>query len=238
MLGILIPAHNEQSDIEDCVVATLLAAKNERLDGEAVVVLVVADSCTDRTSFLATASGAEVLAVEARNVGRARAVGAETLLARGARWLAFTDADTRVAPDWLADQLSLGADAVCGTVAVEDWERHGENAEALRLHFAQTYFDRDDHRHVHGANLGVSAQAYRLVGGFQALACSEDQALIEALKAVGANIAWSAKPRVVTSARLQARAVGGFADALKDAVAQRLAAVSGSFAAPAGVAIG
>jgi hypothetical protein len=49
------------------------------------------------------------VSVNARNVGLARAIGAEALLKRGARWLAFIDADTLVSPSWLADQLSLDA---------------------------------------------------------------------------------------------------------------------------------
>src|SRR5690606_39684918 len=39
----------------------------------------------------------------------------------------------------------------------------------------------DGHPHVHGANLGVSAAAYRAVGGFPPLAAHEDQALVAAL---------------------------------------------------------
>lgn len=226
MLGIVIPAHNEQQAISNCLAAALSAARNPRLQDEPVTVVVVLDSCCDDTGPIAAAHGVEVLRVDARNVGVARAMGAEWLLERGAHWLAFTDADTCVSADWLAEQLDLGADAVCGTVGVDDWTPHGENAALIHLHFNETYFDRDDHRHIHGANLGVSAAAYRRAGGFPKLACSEDVAFVEALQACGATIAWSARPRVTTSARCQARAVGGFADALLDAVAQRLAAAT------------
>lgn len=222
MLGIVIPAHNEQAVILDCLVAAKKAALHPRLHGEAVEILVVLDHCTDLTAVHVTESEVYSLEIQARNVGVARALGAQALLARGARWLAFTDADTQVAPDWLAEQLALEADAVCGTVEVADWSAHGTHAELLRWHFAQTYTDADDHRHIHGANLGVSAAAYRAAGGFQHLACSEDVALVEALEAGGARTAWSARPRVITSARSVARARGGFADALLNAVAQRL----------------
>ncbi|QHI97620.1 glycosyltransferase [Xylophilus rhododendri] len=233
MLGIVIPAHNEQDCIEDCLVAARRAARHPALHGEEVEIVVVLDSCSDRTGLIATRQGVLPLHVRLRNVGAARAAGAELALARGARWLAFTDADSRVQEDWLAEQLALQADAVCGTVCVDDWTAHGEHAELLRHHFAETYFDREGHRHIHGANLGVSAAAYRLAGGFRHLACSEDVALVEALQACGAEIAWSARPRVVTSARRHARAVGGFADALLGAVAQRLAAATAAGSAGA-----
>ena len=79
---------------------------------------------------------------------------ADLALAVGARWLAFTDADTVVTPAWLAAQLALKVEAVVGTVAVDDWGVYGP---AMQKHFETTYTDADGHRHIHGANLGVSA---------------------------------------------------------------------------------
>lgn len=222
MLGIVIPAHNEQDTIASCVEAARRAGTHPALVGEAVETIVVLDGCTDATGLIAARSGAITISVRARNVGVARAVGAEVLLARSARWLAFTDADTLVSQCWLADQLSLDADAVCGTVGVEDWSPHGIHADLLRRHFLETYQDNDGHRHVHGANLGVSALAYRRAGGFRHLGCDEDVDFVRALEVSGAKIAWSAKPRVITSARREARARGGFADALLNAVVQHL----------------
>lgn len=207
MIGVIIPAHDEERWIGPCLDAVLRAAASPRLHGERVVIVVVLDDCSDRTDTVAAERGVVTLAVGARNVGAARAVGAEYCLAAGARWLAFTDADTLVARGWLADQLALGAHAVCGTVGVEDWGGYGHR---MRRHFDATYTDANGHRHIHGANLGVSAAAYRQAGGFPALASSEDVAFVHALAASGASIAWSAAPRVVTSARRAFRAPGGF----------------------------
>lgn len=226
MIGIAVPAHNEEACIRSCLRALGHAARHPDLTGEAVEIVVVLDECSDATAVYAQACGAVTLSIRARNVGMARAVGAQALLERGARWLAFTDADTMVSSSWLVDQLSLGSDVVCGTVGVADWAPHGENAPLLAEHFRRTYTDDEDHSHVHGANLGVSAAAYRRAGGFEYLACSEDVALVNALIASGARVAWSAKPRVVTSARKDARAAGGFADALIHAVVQHLEAAS------------
>src|ERR1700744_2852335 len=203
MLGIIIPAHNEAAHIGECVSAAQRAASHHQLLGEEVRVIVIVDHCADDTESIASSLGAEVISVSARNVGVARAVGARRALALGARWLAFTDADTLVADDWLVQQLACGADAVCGVVSIHDWSPH---REAVREHFGRTYTDADNHRHIQGANLGVSAQAYVRAGGFPPLETSEDVALVEALISQGVNIAWSASPRVVTSARTDFRA--------------------------------
>ena len=214
MLAVVIPAHNEALSIGACVQAVRRAAQAPALRGEPVAVIVVLDACTDATGVVARKSAALTVMVAARNVGVARARGAELALHFGARWLAFTDADTLVAPEWLAAQLALGCDAVCGTVAVGDW---GSHAERTRLHHDATYHDADGHRHIHGANLGVSAAAYRRAGGFSPLHSSEDVALVRALQACNVTIAWSAAPRVVTSSRRDYRAPAGFGAALERA---------------------
>ncbi|MCD2517104.1 glycosyltransferase [Massilia sp. G4R7] len=223
MIGVAIPAHNEEAFLGACLDALLAAARDPALDGEAVTVLVVLDACTDGSAqvvqdclprFAAVGVALDCIEVDERRVGAARAAGARHLLDAGARWLAFTDADTRVAPGWLAAQLALNADVVCGSVAVDDWSPHGQTAEALRAHFDGFYQDRDGHRHIHGANLGVSAAAYRAAGGFEAVPCHEDVLLVRALEGIGARFAWSARPRVFTSARVDARARDGFGDTL------------------------
>lgn len=225
MIGIVIPAHNEEEAIAACVASALLSGTHTVLAGEQVVVVVVLDRCQDATGVIAASMGARTLTVDFANVGAARAAGAALLLVEGARWLGFTDADTRVSPSWLVDQLALDADAVCGSIGVEDWTPHGIHAVSLEAHFRNTYSDSDGHRHIHGANLGVAADAYLRAGGFAPLACSEDVALVEALQRTGARIAWSALPRVVTSARADARARGGFGDTLLAVTAGRLAAL-------------
>jgi glycosyltransferase involved in cell wall biosynthesis len=118
MLGIVIPAHNEQAVIVQCLAVVKKAAQHPGLCGEAVEILVVLDHCTDLTAAHVAQAQVAGLEIEARNVGVARALGAEAMLARGARWLAFTDADTQVAPDWLAEQLALQADAVICFVGI------------------------------------------------------------------------------------------------------------------------
>ena len=222
MIGIVIPAHNEQRYLDDCLLAAQAATAHPELGGEPVRIVVALDSCSDRSQEIVlrhaerAAPGCVIdhVSVDARNVGIARAAGSRHLLRHGARWLAFTDADTRVAPDLLAAQLRLKVDVVCGTVAVNDWSPHREDTERLRGYFHHHYNDADGHRHIHGANLGVSAAAYLHAGGFEALICGEDVALVAALERTGARFAWSAAPRVFTSARRDAKARGGFGDTL------------------------
>ena len=207
VIGVIVPAHDEQDLIGACFRSVAIASSCPRLIGEPVVPVVALDDCTDASEAIARHMQATTVVIHARNVGVARAAGARLALEAGARWLAFTDADTVVAPDWLFSQLALGADAVCGTVAVPDWGSYGE---PMRRHYEKTYTDADGHRHIHGANLGVSAVAYRRVGGFLPLASSEDVALVDALQNSGASIGWSAAPRVATSARRVFRAPAGF----------------------------
>lgn len=222
VIAVVVPAHNEEELLPHALSAIGRAARHPALKRQRVVTIVALDGCCDGSADIARRAGALLVRTPGCNVGAARAAGADLALAAGARWLAFTDADSTVAPDWLVSQLALDSDAVCGTIHVRDW---GRNAQMLRRQHEAAYRDADDHRHVHGANLGVSARAYRLAGGFQPHASGEDVALIESLQRVGARIAWSARPRVVTSARRQPRAPGGFGE--------RLAQVEKQLAGPA-----
>ena len=213
MIGILIPVHNEEALLGECLKAAMIAASHPGLLGEPVQILAVLDSCSDGSAAIAQAYPVQCLHVQARNVGHVRGVGARHLLNQGARWISCTDADSRVAPDWLVAQLALGTDAVCGTVTVDAWSEGFDAAAQIR--YTQAYEARDGHRHIHGANLGVSAAAYVQSGGFEPLACHEDVQLVRNLERCGASIAWSHTPQVITSARLDCRAQGGFGDYLK-----------------------
>ncbi len=218
MIGVIIPAHNEATVVGACVRSVCAASAHEELQRERVMVIVVADDCADTTEADAAAAGALVLSVRKRNVGSARALGAELAIAQGARWLSFTDADTTVPSDWLNMQMRCRKDAVCGVIDVVDWTGH---AKEVQDEFYDTYRDTYGHQHIHGANLGCSTVAYKNAGGFQSLAFNEDVALVDALVASGATIAWSNQVRVFTSARINSRAPRGFGATLR-AASQRL----------------
>ncbi|MCD2197628.1 glycosyltransferase family 2 protein [Actinomycetospora endophytica] len=219
VLGVVIPAHDEAELLGDCLEAVARAAR--WVSGRAVVrTLAVLDACADTTAEVASAHGVETLSVDVRCVGRARDAGCRELLdQRGPRpgWVATTDADSRVPPDWLLAQLEAwqrGADARVGAVYVDDW---GDQGSGAQLWFRDVY-DRagDPHPHVHGANLGVSAEAYRRCGGFRGLPTGEDVALVDALGAGGFTVQRTRRSPVLTSARRVGRAADGFAGRLAE----------------------
>ncbi|KHS33444.1 glycosyltransferase [Xanthomonas phaseoli pv. phaseoli] len=212
MIAVIIPAHNEAECMAACLASVFCAASHPELH-EAVEVIVAVDRCTDATAELALALGAHVIDVPAPGgVGSARAAAASKAIALGADWLAVTDADSRVPADWLVEQRRADADVFCGVVQVEDWLDYSDE---VRCRFEQTQATGQGHGRIHGANLGVSTTLYQQCGGFSALTCSEDVALVHARQAIDAAIAWSPRSVVWTSARRQARAVGGFSDFLK-----------------------
>ena len=212
MIAVIVPAHNEAADIGLCIQSIDVAAKHHGLRGEPGVAVLALDACTDRTPDVCLHHGAVAISIEARCVGVARAAAANHALGLGARWIASTDADTHVPSDWLWKQANCGADAFCGVVEVRDWLDY---PAAVHQAFAGRELARDGHRHIHGANLGVSAAAYQGVGGFPPLVTGEDVALVQALQRSGATIAWRARPVVTTSARRSARAPQGFSGFLR-----------------------
>lgn len=211
VLGVVVPAHDEEELLPACL-AGLRAAVGAVAARARVEVVVVADACSDRTEAVAHRCGVEVLRLDARTVGRARAAGASFLLARGASWLSTTDADSVVPPDWLAAQLDARADAWVGTVEVADWR--GLPAP-VRTRYRDAYEDGDGdgdaHRHVHGASLGIAASAYVAVGGFPPRATGEDVALVDRLDRAGFRVVRDGAHPVATSARTVGRAPDGFA---------------------------
>ncbi|TLP64889.1 MULTISPECIES: glycosyltransferase [Pseudomonas] len=213
MIAVIIPAHNEARRLGRCLTAVRVAAARAEAAGLVVEVLVVLDRCSDASARIAHRHGVQTLALEAGNVGIARRAGAAWMIERGAHWLAFTDADSRVPAHWLVSQLQWHADAVCGTVHIDRWQPW-QNA-ALRQLYRSRYQSQDGHRHIHGANLGVCAKAYARVGGFEPLPAHEDVQLVLALEASGAQIIWSGAHSVATSSRADCRAPQGFGDYLK-----------------------
>lgn len=222
-LCVLIPACNEEELLPRCL-ASVLRAREELPAGVTMDVVVAVDRSSDRTTSIAKRllkGRGRVVQLDAGCVGVARAVAAEAALAGYAGdlrhcWMANTDADCVVPETWLLDQLALAeaeVEAVTGIVDVDHFEEHDAGVERR---FRESYLIHPDgtHPHVHGANLGVRADAYVRAGGWNPLRTAEDHDLWNRLGALGCRRVAMGRMRVVTSGRRVGRAPSGFADAL------------------------
>jgi cellulose synthase/poly-beta-1,6-N-acetylglucosamine synthase-like glycosyltransferase len=233
-VGVVIPARDEALTIERTV-ASVLAALDRATRVAGCAVVVVAHRCEDDTADRARVvlgDAGTVAATRTSTVGAARAIGVHHATRRlGApldrTWIASTDADTVVGPDWIERQLDLadqGVAAVAGIVALGDAEPH------LAARFRRSYragVAGGTHEHVHGANLGVRADVLRHHGGWHPLRSGEDQDLWRRL--AGTEVRHDPRLVATTSARLQGRAPEGFAaDLARLAAPTRGRAVSGT----------
>ncbi|MCC0575140.1 glycosyltransferase [Streptomyces californicus] len=225
-VAVVIPARDEEALLPAALASVRAAAGHPGVGATPVLTVVVADTCKDATAAVARAAGAQVVPVGFRNVGRSRAAGVLTALSffgdvPGPVWIASTDADSTVRPDWLAHQLARAAegwDAVVGTVTADRWPpgkphlaaRYHRLYETTRPPSGRPWH----HPHVHGANLGVGSRAYTAAGGFPPAALDEDRGLVDALERTGARILRTADCPVTTSTRTTPRAQGGFGDHL------------------------
>lgn len=222
-LIVAIPARNERRHIAASLDAVLLTL-GSLPDDVSVRVIVACDSCDDDTAIVARAVAASddrVLVIEHAwgSAGSARAAAVDHGLAAvddpmKCVWIATTDADTAPAANWLERHMhyaSLGFDALAGIVELID---DADRTEPVHATFLRTYTFTDTHLHVHGANLGVRANAYLAAGGFPPIAVAEDHALWNIIASLGHRRISPVDVVVATSARLVGRAAGGFADAL------------------------
>lgn len=210
MIGVVIPAHDEEQRLQDCLLSVRRSVQHLARQGLAARIVVVLDACTDGSARIARAHADQVLEIALRNVGAARSAGAQWLLAQGCEWIACTDADTQVPENWLYAQWACQADVFCGIVRVDDWGDYAP--EVVRAFHASV--PQDGHPHIHGANMGLSREAYLQAGGFLPATAHEDVSLVRRCELAGLRIARRITPSVVTSARRDARAREGFGDFL------------------------
>jgi glycosyltransferase involved in cell wall biosynthesis len=192
MIGVILPVHNQQASLDQCLQSVMLAAEHGTLCTELVRIVVVLDACNDRSRDIAQRYPVRLIDITAGNPVAARAAGADHLVQAGARWLAWTEADVRVPDDWLAAQLAYQVDAVCGRVDSDPGAR--KSVPGQRRHRSSVL---DEQRPgVHGANLGISTLAYVDAGGLSAANGQEEVQLIRRVEASGRRIAWSGSVRV------------------------------------------
>jgi GT2 family glycosyltransferase len=253
---VAIPVHNEGERLPRCLRAlSTQRDQNGRLLGRGDVgIVLLLNNCTDRSALIAATwrrmtahpllVGEVTLAPHRSNAGYARRLAMDA----GATWLArrphhdglllTTDADSVVAPDWVARHLQHcrnGIDAVAGRVHPDPGELKGlplqlrrrvelEHRYAALLSEIESVLDPvcwdpwPRHAMASGASLGVSVSWYRRIGGLPLLSLGEDRALIERLRAAGARLRHCPRTTVMTSSRLIGRAKGGMADTLRGRV--------------------
>lgn len=221
-VAVIVPAASEEHRIARCLTSIEVAARHlaQHHPGLRARVVVALDGCTDATAAICAAFPAvTTVTTTARNVGAARRAGTRAALSDragppGDLWLASTDADSAVPADWLAAMVTAagdGAGLVLGTVLPGPGLGPAARARWLARHHL-----RDGHPHVHGANLGIRADAYLALGGWRPLAAGEDTDL--ARRAAAASwlpVCRTAAIPVVTSTRRTGRAPRGFSSYLR-----------------------
>lgn len=221
-IGVVLPVHNEELRIASALSAIRVAFHHPSVIDYDRYLVIVLDSCDDGTAQIVKrwkrrhfADRCSVIESGSANVGVARQMGCASVLSewesldRDRIWIATTDADSEVPPDWLAVQLArhdAGYDLWAGRVTVRDWSpRSARTASEWSLRYA------DEVAPIHGANLGFNAGAYLEAGGFQPLPTGEDRALHGAIATRSHYVCHDRLAPVVTSARRHGRAPRGFA---------------------------
>jgi len=146
-----------------------------------------------------------------------------------------TDADTQVECDWIAAnqrEIARGVDAVAGYVIADPYELMQLPPEILERGSLEWEYQqlaaeleaRADpdacdawprHNQNCGASAAITARAYRLIGGLPPRPVGEDRALFQSLRRVDGKIRHSLDVQVITSARIDGRALGGLSDAIR-----------------------
>ncbi len=245
---VAIPARNEAARIGDCLRAVALQHGTDRH-----AILLLLNNCTDETADIARALRPQlpcpVHIIEHRlpparaNAGHARRLAMRHAvdLAHSGGVLLTTDADGRVAPDWIEANmaaLAAGADVVCGRAVIDAVEAalipahlHADDelecAYADLLDEIHALFDPDPadpwprHTEHSGASIAVRREAFIRAGGVPPVALGEDRALLAALRRVDARIRHAPEVAVTVSGRLDGRAAGGMADTMRRRVVRQ-----------------
>jgi GT2 family glycosyltransferase len=238
-----VPAHDEEALVSRALDGVERARRHTaRAHPEArIVVVLVADACTDGTVAAARAHpDVQVVEIDARGVGVARSVGVDAALAAfgvAALGVAVEGADAGALPDDPSSAGDLPLDAVwlactdADSVVPVGWiddqlDRAAAGADVVIGTVRPDFADLSPRQiaawtgrhtpgrpngHVHGANLGVRASSYRAVGGFAPVDLHEDNDLVDRLRAAGATLVASDVGEVLTSGRRDGRTSGGYA---------------------------
>lgn len=228
-VAVIIPAHDEEADVDAAMHSVSAAAKCSGLPTVAVMVL---DACTDRTEEVVRHRMQDDRSVEwlcvaaaVRRASSSREVGLQSIVAVMADRCAFdriavlsTDADSVVPRSWVVDHvrhLDVGDDAVAGVVDLAP-DPGDVSYELWRAEYTALFRPDGWHPHVHCANLAVRLDVLIAAGGFGHLKRAEDIDLWRRIQALTTTTVRCDQASIVrTSHRLEGRVDGGFATALR-----------------------
>lgn len=193
MLSFIVPAHNEQAWLGQCLSAI---EKAMGLIEEMHEVIVVDDASTDATASIGREHGARVIRVEHRQISATRNAGAKE--ARG-DVLVFVDADTLLTVEVIRSVLRAVSDGAAGGGCVPQFE--GRLPLWFRVMYPLMVFAMRRLLHATGgACLFCTREGFNATGGFsEAHYAAEEDVWIRALKRHG-DFVVLAEP-VVTSGR-------------------------------------
>jgi hypothetical protein len=248
---VAIPVRDEEERLPACLRALSLQRdrSGRSIPPTLVRIVVFANNCTDQSARLARKLGGALLldvrVVEARLPASSAHAGAarRTAMDLAEAWLEesgerdgvilTTDADSQVAPNWIAENLAAfeaGAEAVLGRIDLdgegkflpEALHRRGELEDAYERLLTELSWRLDPLEHnpwphhatISGASLGVTRTAYCRVGRLPRVPLGEDKVLIALLSRQDARIRFCPTAHVITSGRTNGRAPGGVADTL------------------------
>ena len=253
---VVVPARNEEELLPSALHAL---AEQKRLDGRPLdhatyEVLVLVNNSTDRSvdvakSFQRLYKGLRLYVIERNfddahsHIGHVRrslmdeaCARLETVAVHGGCILS-TDADTRVAPNWICrnlEELDKGVDAVGGRIVVPPCEQDAcldlrtqtlyryDELYARLVCWVEDCWDSEAHdpwpRHHHhfGGSLALTPNAYKGVGRLPPRRFLEDVALYDAFRRHDLRIRHANTVRVFSSARVQGRIRWGLSRRLRD----------------------
>lgn len=218
-LSVVLPTYNREPLLRRAVTALL----RQSAPPASYEIVVVNNNCTDGTAaMLASIEDARVRVLRETRQGLSHARNAG-LAASRAEFVAFTDDDVEVAPDWVERLLEAfdahpEADGVGGRV-MPAWDgdppgwltRAHWGPLALQDHGdGERVFDRATPIGLIGANVAFRRSVFERIGGFaehvqrvkDGIGSTEDHELLNRLYAAGGRTIYS--PRIVAYARVQA----------------------------------
>ena len=244
---VAIPARDEAERVGPCLLA--LDAQQVRPDAVVLMLNNSSDHTESIVRALAPALRFRLelvsrdLPPSQASAGHARRLAMEIAAALAADdgTLMTTDADSTAPPDWIRRNLRAlqdGADVVCGRAVINPAEAamipshlHDDDAREQRLiallDNMAWLLDPEPHdpppRHTEasGASLAVRAEAYHRAGGIPAIRSGEDRAFVRALWMMDAPVRHDPAIAVTVSGRIEGRAEGGMAEAIRRRMVQQ-----------------